>query len=87
MLLLCKTFFGRSFSRVVQGTALLILVLSGVFGADDSAMLLVYGIFGQFFQKEPEIPCRNEVDELDATRGFVAIGMSVFVILTLVPLN
>ena len=79
-------FFGRSFSRVVQGTTLLGLVLSGFFGADNQDTLLCYAIYTQFFQKEPEVPCRNEVDELDTVRGFLAIGISVLVLLILTPL-
>ena len=80
-------FFGRSFSRVVQGTTLLVLVLSGFFGADNQDNLLCYAIYAQFFQKEPEIPCRNEVDELNTIRGFIAIGIWVLVALILVPLR
>jgi len=79
-------FFGRSFSRVVNGSALTILVVAGLFGADQANILLCYAIYCQFFQKEAEIPCRNEVDELDTTRGFIAIAMAVIVFLTLVPL-
>ena len=79
-------FFGRSFSRVVQGTTLLVLVLSGIFGADNQDTLLCYAIYTQFFQKEPEIPCRNEVDELDTGRGFIAIATGLIVLLILTPL-
>jgi len=80
-------FFGRSFSRVAQGFALLLLAISGIFGADESNILLSYALFAQFWQREAEIPCRSEVDELDSLRGFIAIGMSIFVVLTLVPLK
>ncbi|KAL3790813.1 hypothetical protein HJC23_004714 [Cyclotella cryptica] len=80
-------FFGRSFSRVVHGSAVLILALSGLFGADESNILISYALYSQLWQKEPEIPCRNEVDELDAIRGSVAIAMSVFVMLALIPLS
>ncbi|KAL3756662.1 hypothetical protein ACHAWU_002565 [Discostella pseudostelligera] len=83
---ICITFFGRSFSRVVQGTTILLLVLAGFFGADKANTLLCYAIFTQCFQNEAEIPCRNEVDELDSFRGIVAIGMSLIVVLTLMPL-
>jgi hypothetical protein len=83
---ICTTFFGRSFSRIVQGTAILMLVLAGFFGADRANTLLCYAIFCQCFQNESEIPCRNEVDELDTLRGLVAIGLSVIMVLTLTPL-
>lgn len=83
---ICTAFFGRSFSKVVQGTAILLLVLAGFFGADKPNTLLCYAIFCQCFASELEIPCRNEVDELDSLRGLVAIGMSLIVVLTLIPL-
>ncbi|KAL9181291.1 hypothetical protein ACHAXT_010096 [Thalassiosira profunda] len=79
-------FFGRSFSRVVQSTAVFILVLAGFFGADNVNTLLCYAIYCQLWQKEAELPCRNEVQELDTARGFVAIGVSLIVLLTLTPL-
>ena len=79
-------FFGRSFSRAVQGTTLLGLVIAGLFGADQVDILLTYAVYCQIWQKETEIPCRNEVDELDTVRGFIAIGASLIVFLTLTPL-
>ena len=80
-------FFGRSLSRVVQGTAILVLAFCGLFGADESGIFIAYALYCQFFQKETEIPCRNEVDELDSIRGLVAIMLSVVVVLTLIPLS
>ncbi|KAL3782636.1 hypothetical protein ACHAW5_001780 [Stephanodiscus triporus] len=65
---ICVSFFGRSFSCVVQGTALLALVIAGFFGADQVNVLLCYAVFCQIWQKELEIPCRNEVDELDSLK-------------------
>ncbi|KAL3817745.1 hypothetical protein ACHAXA_010965 [Cyclostephanos tholiformis] len=80
------TFFGRSFSRVVQGTALLTLIVAGFFGIDQMNIFLCYAIFCQIWQRDLEVPCRNEVDELDSVRGFIAIVISLIVILTLIPL-
>ena len=83
---ICVTFFGRSFSRVVHGTTLFALVLAGIFGADQTNIFLCYAIFCQIWQSGIEIPCRNEVDELDSVRGIVAIAASLIVMLTLCPL-
>lgn len=80
-------FFGRSGSRVIQGAAIVGLVVAGFFGTDPVNILLFYAVYSQTWQKEAEVPCRNEVDELDVARGFVAIGMSLVVILTLAPLS
>ena len=83
---ICLSFFGRSFTRVTQGTTLLILVVTGLCGSDMTNLLLCYAVYCQFFQKENEIPMRNEVDELDPARGLVAIVCAVFVLLTVTPL-
>lgn len=64
----------------------MILVVAGFFGGDNVNTLLCYAVYTQFWQKEAEIPCRNEVDELDSVRGVVAIVMSLVVILALLPL-
>jgi len=78
---------GRSLSRVLQGFTLLLLVIVGIFGADESNILLFYSLFVTIWQREPEMPCKNEVDELDLARGAVAIGAAVLVALALVPLS
>lgn len=62
------------------------LIIAGFFGADQANILLCYAIYCQIWQKEAEVPCRNEVDELDSVRGLVAIGVSLIVILSLIPL-
>ena len=84
---ICLSFFGRSFTRVTQGTTLLILVVTGLCGSDMTNLLLCYAVYCQFFQKENEIPMRNEVDELDPARGLVGILFTLFVLLTLTPLT
>ena len=80
-------FFGRSLSRIVQGAAISTLAICGLFGLDESGIFIFYALYTQFFQKEPEIPCRNETEELDTRRGLLAIAMSVVVALTLFPLS
>ncbi len=82
---ICTTVFGRSFSRIVQGTAILMLVSAGFFGVDRANTLLCHAIFCQCFQNESEIPCRNEVDELDPIRGLV-VGLWLIMVLILTPL-
>lgn len=79
-------FFGRSFSRAIQVAAAVILVSANLFGADPANILLGYVVFTQIWQSEPEVPCRNEVDELDLVRGFAAIALWTLVILILVPM-
>eukprot|EP00957_Ditylum_brightwellii_P147434 11226474-Ditylum_brightwellii.AAC.1 len=54
---------------------------------NESNILLFYSLFVTIWQREPEMPCKNEVDELDLARGAVAIGAAVLVALALVPLS
>lgn len=78
--------FGRRGTYIVKsGTALLAVAL-GLFGLDESRLLLTYVLFATVWQRELESPSLNEVDELDFTRGFVAIGTALLVALTLLPM-
>lgn len=79
--------FGRSFSRIVNGFTLLFLVLLGVFGLDESNVFLLYALFCTFFQREPEIPVKNEIDTIDEVRGVIAIASAVLVTLALCPIT
>ena len=63
------------------------MVLAGAFGLDDASIFLGYAFYASIWQREPEIPCRNEVDELEVTRGFLSIGVFVLVMLTLIPMS
>lgn len=69
-----------------SGLSLLILVLSGVFGLDESNILLSYVLIVTIWQRSPEIPCLNEVDDIDLGRVAVAIAGAMLAALTLIPL-
>jgi len=81
-----QSLFGRKWARVVSGLSLLILVLSGVFGLDESNILLSYVLIVTIWQRNPEIPCKNEVDDVDFGRVSVAIAAAMLAALTLIPL-
>ena len=81
-----QSLFGRKWARVISGLSLLILVLSGVFGLDDSNILLSYVLIVTIWQRNPEIPCRNEVDDVDYGRVAVAIAGAMLASLVLLPL-
>ena len=78
--------FGRRGAYVNQVAAILLLVLAGLFGLDDSNILLLYTLYAMIWQRELESPVRNEVDEIDISRGLVAIAASLLVGLTLIPM-
>jgi choline-glycine betaine transporter len=78
--------FGRRGAYVNQVFTVLGLVLAGLVGLDNSNILLVYTLYSLVWQRELEAPVRNEVDELDVSRGLVAIAASLLVGLTLIPM-
>lgn len=83
---IATTLFGRSFATLLSTLTLFALAAFGLFGGDESNILLFYALFIFFFQREPEIPCENEVDAIDDFRALVAFGTAVLVGLSLVPM-
>ena len=78
--------FGRRGAYVTQWLTAIVMVLAGLFGLDDLNILLAYAFFALIWQRELETPIRNEVDELDFTRGLVGIAVIIMVGLTLIPM-
>lgn len=78
--------FGRRGTAVVKTFMAIILCGSGLFGFDDSGLLLNYILLIVLWQNEIEAPARNEVEELDFGRGCFAIAISIFVVLILLPM-
>jgi len=75
--------FGRSGTQLVGLITLLTLFLAGLTVSD---LLLFYFSFIAFFQGELEMPCRNEVDEVDFSRVLLATAGGVLMLLTLIPM-
>lgn len=84
---IAQSLFGRKWARVISGLSLVILVLSGLFGLDQANLLLSYTVVVAFWQRNPELPCRNEVDDVEIGRGFVAIAAALLASLILIPLQ
>ncbi len=78
--------FGRSFAKFVRGLTLIFLVGAGFFGGDQANVLLFFAIFAQIFQREPVIPCKNEVDGVDDFRAIIAFATVFLVGLAVIPL-
>jgi hypothetical protein len=78
--------FGRRGAFVTKLFTTLLLVLAGIFGLDDSNILLAYTIYTLIWQRELETPTRNEVDEIDFIRGLVGISVALLVGLILIPM-
>lgn len=79
--------FGRRGAFVTKLFTTLALVLAGLLGLDDINILLAYTIFVLVWQRELESPIRNEVDEIDFSRGLLGITSAILVGLTLIPMT
>ena len=76
--------FGRSGSQAAGFFALIALFFQGIFSSD---LLLFYFAFMTFFQSECEIPCRNEVDDIDFSRVLLSTFAGVLVLLSIIPMD
>ena len=79
--------FGRPLTRFVQTITIFFLLAIGFFGLDESNLFLTYVIVTFWTQRENEIPCRNEVDDVDFGRVLLAIISGVIVTLALTPIT
>ena len=63
--------------------------MTNLFGYDSYNIFIYYVIvyIYLFQQNETDIPCKNEVDDIDNVRGLFAIFMGMIVALCLVPVN
>lgn len=77
--------FGRRGSYIVQTFTTALLCIAGIVGLDNTGWLLTYALFAAIWQREGEIPIRNEVDELDFPRGAIGIMAALVVALVLIP--
>jgi hypothetical protein len=62
------------------------LCLVGLFGLDQSGIILTYNLFCVIWQRTLETPLRNEVEELDFGRGLFGISTAILVSLSLTPM-
>jgi hypothetical protein len=79
--------FSRRGTLFVKTLVAALLCSAGLFGLDDSGILLNYVIVVLLWQNEIETPARNEVEELDLNRGFLGIAMAVLVFMILLPMK
>jgi hypothetical protein len=78
--------FGRRGAYVINFFTVLLLCLGGLFGLDSSRIMLQYALFVVLCQRNLEGPVTSEVGNLSVNRAMAAIGMSVLVGLTLLPM-
>ena len=78
--------FGRRGAYIVKLFTTLLLCITGLIGLDNANFFLTYIFFVAIWQRQLETPARNEVDELDFTRGLLGIGTAILVGLVLIPM-
>ena len=83
---IAQTMFGRRGAYIVSVFTLLLSCVLGLCGLDKQRIFLVYTLFAVIWQREPESPTLNEVDELDFQRGLLGIASSVLGFLILLPM-
>ena len=79
--------FGRSLTNVVRSITVVGMIAAGLLGDDNASLLLVFAIYSQIWQRETEIPCRNEVDGIDDFRaivGFLSLAVAGIAIVPLI---
>merc|ERR1712157_161980 len=62
------------------------IIIAGFFGGDDSNLLLFFIFYANIAQRELEVPCRNEVDNVNDIRAVIAFLSAALVALSLIPL-
>jgi hypothetical protein len=53
--------------------------------AGDDPVILFFGLFVIFLQRQPELPCANELTPVDNGRRAAAAAALLLVVLTLLP--
>ena len=81
---MAQTLFGRGAKLLVGNLFLLATLWIGLGGSD---LFLFYFAFCIAFQTGNEIPARNEVDDVDFSRIFVALSAYLLAALSLIPLQ
>lgn len=81
---MAQSLFGRGAKLVVGNVFLLATLVIGIGGSD---LFLFYFAFCAAFQTGNEIPARNEVDDADVSRIFVAVAAYLVAALALIPLQ
>ena len=78
-----QALYGRISAARISATALILQGLSSIFG--NSPLLLFWGLFCVFLQRESDFPCRNEIVEPDDLRTAIGLGSLFLTLAILIP--
>jgi len=76
--------FGRSGTQLIGLLTLIFTFAAGILGSD---YLLFYFSYVTFFQSELEIPCRDEVTEVEFSRVLLAVAGWILALLVVIPMS
>eukprot|EP00560_Eucampia_antarctica_P004539 CAMPEP_0197834038 /NCGR_PEP_ID=MMETSP1437-20131217/20952_1 /TAXON_ID=49252 ORGANISM="Eucampia antarctica, Strain CCMP1452" /NCGR_SAMPLE_ID=MMETSP1437 /ASSEMBLY_ACC=CAM_ASM_001096 /LENGTH=673 /DNA_ID=CAMNT_0043438425 /DNA_START=249 /DNA_END=2270 /DNA_ORIENTATION=+ len=82
-----QSLLGRSGHLVFGGLVYFGILLYVIFNPDNRDFFLAFLLFNGFAQKDMEVPCRDEVQELGVPQAAGALLIWSVAILTLVPLS
>lgn len=78
--------FGRQGNSVIGGTCWLFLLFSSLLSVHDDVLLGAF-VLSNVAQNDQEVPCRDEVGDVDFPRALAAIGLWLVAILALTPMS
>lgn len=82
---MCLAVLGRSNTLIIQQLVIAALFLLGLSGVYQAKIYLLFAIYCMSGQNELEVPCRNEVDGIDAGRFLVYICLIYAALLIIIP--
>lgn len=82
-----QSLLGRSGHLVFGGFVYFAILLYVIFNPEHRDLFLAFLVFNGFAQKDMEVPCRDEVQELGISQAAGALLLWSIAILTLVPLS
>lgn len=83
---LSQALFGRATHRIIGGATWLTLLVSSFLLPNQDVLIGVWAVYN-IVQNDMEIPCRNEVDDVNIPRSLAAFGLWFVAILAITPMS
>ena len=83
---LSQALFGRSTHSIIGGATWFTLLVSSFLLPNQDVLIGVWAVYN-IVQNDMEIPCRNEVDEVNIPRSLAAFGLWFVAILAITPMS
>jgi len=83
---LSQALFGRATHSIIGGATWLTLLVSSFLLPNHDVLIGVWAVY-KIVQNDMEIPCRNEVDDVNIPRSLAAFGLWFVAILAITPMS